>query len=79
VYAMHDNFKMPRVEKYDRSGNPKVHLEAFREHLILHGTLDEITCRTFPLTLTRVMKDWFTRLSPKSVDNFKELGYQFLA
>jgi hypothetical protein len=35
--------------------------------------------QSLPLTLTGVVKDWFTRLSPKSIDNFKELGYQFLA
>jgi hypothetical protein len=76
---MPDKFKMPRFEKYDESGDQKVHLEAFWEHLILHGTLDEIACRAFPLTLTGVAKDWFIGLPPKSVDSFKELGYQFLA
>jgi hypothetical protein len=76
---MPDKFKMPRVEKYDGSGDPKVHIEAFQEHLILHGTSDEIACRAFPLTLTKVAKNWFTGLPPKLVDNFKELGYQFLA
>ena len=55
------------------------HLAAFQKDLILHGTLDEIACRAFPLTLTGVAKDWFTGLTPKSVNNFKELGYLFLA
>jgi hypothetical protein len=79
AYAVLDKFKMPRVEKYDRSRDPKAHLEAFRENLILYGTLDEITCRAFPLTLTGVVKDWFTGLPLKLVDSFKELGYLFLA
>jgi hypothetical protein len=38
AYTMPDKFKMPRVEKYDGSGDPQAHLEAFREHIILHGT-----------------------------------------
>jgi hypothetical protein len=76
---MPDKFKMHRVKKYDGSGDPTVHLEAFWEHLILYGTLDEIACKAFLLTLTRVAKDWFTGLPPKSVNNFKKLGYQFLA
>ena len=79
AYAMPDKFKMPRVEKYDRSGDPQSHLEAFREHIVLHGTPDAIACRAFPLTLTRVAKDWFTGLPPKSVGTFKELGHLFLA
>ena len=79
AYTMLDKFKMPRVEKYDRSRDPQAHLEAFKEHIILHGTPDAIACRAFPLTLRGVAKDWFTGLSPKSVGTFKELGRLFLA
>jgi hypothetical protein len=56
AYTMPDKFKMPWVEKYNRSGDLKVHLEAFREHLILHGTLDKIACIAFLLNLTKVVK-----------------------
>jgi hypothetical protein len=77
-FRMPDKFKMPRIEKYDGSGDPQAHLEAFREHIILHGTLDKIACRALPLTLTGVAKDWFTDLSPKSAGTFKELGRLFL-
>ena len=79
AYAMPDKFKMPQVEKYDGSGDPQSHLEAFREHIVLHGTPDAIACRAFPLTLTGVAKDWFTGLPPKSVGTFKELRHLFLA
>jgi hypothetical protein len=75
---MPDKFKMPRIEKYDGNGDPQVHLEAFREHIILHGTPDEIACNAFPLTLKGVMKDWFTRLPLKLVGTFKELERLFL-
>jgi hypothetical protein len=57
AYPMLDKFKMPRIEKYDGSEDPQAHLEAFREHLILHGTPDEIACKAFPLTLKGVAKD----------------------
>ena len=49
AYAMLDKFKMPRVKKYDGSRDPQSHLEAFREHIVLHGTPDAIACRAFPL------------------------------
>jgi hypothetical protein len=78
AYPMPDKFKMPRIEKYNGSGDPQDHLEAFREHIILHGTPDEIACRAFPLTLKGVAKDWFTGLPPKTVGTFKELGRLFL-
>jgi hypothetical protein len=52
AYIMLDKFKMPYVEKCNENEDPKAHLETFREHLILLSTLDEITCRAFPLTLT---------------------------
>ena len=79
TFPMSDKFKMPRIEKYNGSGYLTEHVENFREHLILHGTPDEIACKAFPLTLARVANDWFARLLPKSVDNFKDLGYLFLA
>jgi hypothetical protein len=49
---MLDKFKMPRVEKYDGSGDPNRHLVAFWKHLILHGTPNGIACKAFLLTLT---------------------------
>jgi hypothetical protein len=79
VYTMPNKFKMPRVEKYDGSEDLQAHLEAFREHIILHVTLDAIACRAFPLTLKGVAKDWFTGLPPKLVGSFKELGRLFLS
>jgi hypothetical protein len=78
AYPMPDKFKMPRIEKYNGSGDSQDHLEAFREHIILHGTPDEIACRAFTLTLKGVAKDWFTGLPPKTVGTFKELGHLFL-
>jgi hypothetical protein len=55
AYPMPDKFKMPQIERYDGSEDPQAHLEDFREHLIrehliLHGTPNEIACRAFPLT-----------------------------
>ena len=79
AYTMPNKFKMPRVEKYDGRGDLQAHLEAFREHIILHVTLDAIACKAFPLTLRGVAKDWFTELPPKSVGTFKELRRLFLA
>jgi hypothetical protein len=39
-----DKCKDSWVDKYDGSGDPSNHMEIFRAHLALHGTLDEIAC-----------------------------------
>jgi hypothetical protein len=77
-FQLPDKFKNPRVDKYDGSGDPSNHIEGFRAHLVLHGTLDEIVCRAFPLTLKGVAKDWFGNLKPQSIYSFDMLGRQFL-
>jgi hypothetical protein len=77
-FPLHDKFKMPLVDKYDGRGDPAKYVESLRAHLILHGTLDEISCRAFPLTLTGVAREWFARLLVKSIDNFKDFGCLFL-
>ena len=81
AYAMPNKFKMPHVEKYDKSGDPNVHQVAFWEHLILHGTLDKIAYRAFSLTLAGLAKDWFIELPSKSVNNYplRVSNFQFLS
>jgi hypothetical protein len=73
-YPLPNRFKVPRVDKYDGSGDPTDHMESFRAHIILHDTPDEIFCRAFPLTLKGIAKEWFGELSPKSIDSFDSLG-----
>ena len=77
-FPLPDKFKMPCVDKYDGDGDPAKHVENLRAHFFLHGTLDEIACRMFPLTMAGIAKDWLARLPTKSVDNFKNLGHLFL-
>ena len=43
----------------------------------LHGVLDEIMCRAFPTTLKGAVRIWFSRLTPNSINTFKELSAQF--
>ncbi|XP_059431559.1 uncharacterized protein LOC132165071 [Corylus avellana] len=78
-HPLPDKLKVPRVDKYDGSGDPTNHIESFRAHLILHDTPDEIACRAFPLTLKGAAKEWIEELSVKSVDNFNTLRRLFLS
>lgn len=78
-FPLPDKFKKPHTDKYNNDGDPSEQMENPCQHFFLHETPDEIACRTFPLTLSRVAKDWFMRLLAKSIDNFKDLGRLFLA
>ena len=43
----------------------------------LQGVADEIMCRAFPTTLKDPTMIWFSRLTPNSINTFKELSIQF--
>ena len=70
-------FRMPQIESYDGVKDPLDHLETFKTLMHLQGVPDEIMCRTFPTTLKGAARIWFSRLTPKSINTFKELSAQF--
>ena len=43
----------------------------------LQGVPDEIMCRAFPTTLKGPARIWFSRLTPNSINTFKELSALF--
>ena len=68
---------MPQVESYDESKDPLDHLESFKTLMHLQKVVDEIMCRAFPTALKGLARVWFSRLTPNSIDTFKELSAQF--
>ncbi|XP_043699977.1 uncharacterized protein LOC122650646 [Telopea speciosissima] len=72
-------FKMPAIEQYAGTADIENHLETFKSLMFFQGTLDAIMCRAFPSTLKEAARQWFTRLRPRSLTNFVELGRAFLA
>ncbi|XP_077250975.1 uncharacterized protein LOC143890252 [Tasmannia lanceolata] len=67
-------FKMPQIPQYDGTTDPVDHLQTFRTTMLLHGASDGFLCRALPTTLTGAARDWYSRLKPKSVDNFDDFG-----
>ena len=67
-------FRMPQIESYDGVKDPLDHLETFKTLMQLQGVLDEIMCRAFPTTLKGAARIWFSRLTPNSINTFKELS-----
>ena len=70
---------MPQVESYDGVKGPLDHLETFKTLMLLQGVPDEIMCRAFPTTLRGAARIWFSRLTPNSINTFKELNAQFIS
>ena len=67
-------FRIPQIESYDGVKDPLDHLETFKTLMHLQGVLDEIMCRVFPTTLKGLARVWFNRLTPNSINTFKELS-----
>ena len=70
-------FRMPQIESYNRVKDPLNHLETFKTLMHLQGVPNEIMCRAFPTTLKGAARIWFSRLTPNSINTFKELSAQF--
>ena len=58
--------------------DPQDHLNTFKTTLGLQQPPDEILCRSFPTTLKGATREWFTKLSTSSMDNFEQLSNAFL-
>ena len=63
---------------YDRMKDPFDHLESFKTLIRLQCVLDKIMCRAFPTTLKGTAKVWFSKITPNSISNFKELSRHFI-
>ena len=76
-FPLPQKFRMPQIESYDRVKDPLDHLETFKTLMHLKGVPDEIMCRAFLTTLKGPVRIWFNRLTPNSINTFKELSAQF--
>ncbi|XP_075640311.1 uncharacterized protein LOC142612066 [Castanea sativa] len=76
-FPLPPKFRMPQVEAYDGSKDPLDHLESFKTLMHLQGVANEIMCRAFSTTLRGPTRVWYSRLTPNSINTFKELSTQF--
>ena len=72
-------FRMPQIDSYNKVKDPLDHLKTFKTLMHLQGVADEIMCRAFPMMLKGATRIWFSRLTPNSINAFKELNAQFTA
>ena len=73
-FPLPSKFRMPQIECYDGVKDPLDHLETFKTLMHLQRVPDEIMYRAFPTTLKGPARVWFSRLTPNSINTFKELS-----
>ena len=73
-FPLPQKVRMLQIESYNGVKDPLDHLETFKTLMHLQGVPDEIMCRAFPTTLKGPAKIWFSRLTPSSINTFKELS-----
>ena len=71
-------FRLPQLKPFDGLKDPLDHLNTFKTTLDLQQPLDKILCHSFPTTLKGAAREWFTKSSTSSIDNFEQLGNSFL-
>ena len=76
-FPLPSKFHMPQIDSYDGVRDPLDHLETFKTLMHLQGVANAIMCRAFPTTLKGAARIWFSRLTPNSINTFKELSAQF--
>ena len=75
---MPSKFRLPQLEPFDGLKDPLDHLNTFKTTLGLQQPLDEIPCRSFPITLKGAAREWFNKLPTSSIDNFEQLSGSFV-
>src|SRR3954466_2985493 len=70
-------FKMPQLERYDRSGDPDDHVQTYRTSMRLQGANDSLSCLAFSTTLKKAAREWYNNLAPGSVGSFRDLSRYF--
>ena len=68
----------PALESFDGLKDPLDHLNTFKMTLDLQQPPDEILCHSLPTTLKGATSEWFTKLPTSSINNFEQLGNDFL-
>ena len=72
-------FKMPKTKLYDGTTDLLDHLESFKTLMLLHGAMDKISCQTFPSTLRKSARYWYSSLKLGSINSVDQLSRSFVS
>ena len=77
-HPLPSKFKTPTLDSYNGTRDPYDHITTFKKTMHFQGVLDEIMCRAFPTTLKGLVRVWFGKLPPNTINSFKELSKLFV-
>ena len=77
-FPLSPKFCLLQLESYDGMKDPLDHITTFKITLSLQQMPDEILCRSFPITLKKAARVWFSKLAQTSIDDFKQLSNSFM-
>ncbi|GFY90928.1 hypothetical protein Acr_07g0011240 [Actinidia rufa] len=73
-------FKLPtQLGIYEGKTDPIDHLDLYKSLMSLQNCSDEVMCMAFSATLKGVVRSWFRKLPPRTVDSFGDLKRLFIA
>ncbi|XP_073117756.1 uncharacterized protein [Elaeis guineensis] len=70
---------MPHVEPYNGSTDPIDHLESYKALMTIQGATDALFCISFPATLRKAARAWYSDLRSGSIHSFGQLEHSFVA
>jgi len=71
-------YQPPKLQQFDRRGNPRQHISHFVETCSSDGTHGDLLVKQFVRSLKENAFDWYTDLEPESIDCWEQLENKFL-
>ena len=71
-------FKMPQVDVYHGTTDPREHISHYQTLIEIQGTSSTVMCKAFSLMLSGIVKDWYRNLPMGSNSSFEELAVAFV-
>ena len=70
-------FKMPILDKFNRTGFPKSHLKMYMRAMQLLGATEELLAQKFQNTLTGAALRWFLNLDDARARSWEDIYCEF--
>src|ERR1044072_7344384 len=68
-----------KLESYDGPGDPMEPLASFNTRMLVLRVEEPLKCKLFPTTLKKTANAWFGSMPPRSITNFSDFAYRFVA